>query len=997
MKKMKKITALILAGVLCTSSLSGIPADTLLASEEGSGTSTTTFDFEDSTNPFESLNNEAETVWGIADNPLDSSDKEFKFTKSTSLTSGYSKYELKDQYLAGSSIESVSGTITFHKGMNKTVFVVAEYTDADNWHGFGISYGNNKLTIVRQRMEGGSLKATAGTHTYVSSYTDINNAEGEYYSYNQPQSSSFTLTGAAKNYLVLNYTLEYYQADASVGGGYRAKITFSQDESETTLTHLTYASGLGSTMMYALAYDVPKEIYVDDITIQLVCGHSTTKEDDDEQYLASAGDCKTHKTYYTSCVSCGGATSETFESTTFGDHKSSVTETGYDKLCDLCGTQIEAGNGTSELVNGKLIDFEKAGHRTLFESKNTEWADWGIVASPVTDDTNSALKLTSSTTAISKYQLRDQYVSGTTIQSVSGKVAIKIGDTAGLYVVTKYTEDTDDTDDVDESSSTGFWLYSDNAGELWLMRAQHPDPNGKYVLTTHNPSIWKDKYTDVYNDTQYRYSTTNLGLTTSYTWVDWKLEYYAGDSDKGGGYRAKMTLSQGGQELLTLPTVVGEFGSFLMFTTAGTNKTVYLDDITVTLQEQTCAHSNVVEVADEKYLANAGDCENYKTYYKRCADCGEAMSDTFTSDVLGNHNLTEFTAVAGDCDTAGSKAYWDCSVCEKKFYDANATQEVLKDEDLVIPAGHSWNEEEYVSDATQHWHTCSKCSTASEKQAHTWGNDATNPNKLKCTECGYVTAQDVLPMICGAKIKADTEEADATQYLRYDIDFSAMKNNAAACGLTVSEYGVIAVGTTKAVMTLEDVRALSKNNPATVKSQKVTSQEDLDKLGTSGLVTVKIKRDVKDYGRRTTIVAFMKVGDQTYYSYNKDYDSYTGIANNGIASKGVMDVMKPYLYDGKYGTDIAPDENTLTYTQKAFDNFWTEVETYVSDYEVFGIWGENPDKDTVKTTYLDNYISGAMTVPSDTGSEEYKQYQAAKQLAVCVFSKANELLASSVN
>ncbi|MCQ2793550.1 MAG: hypothetical protein MJ221_03965, partial [Bacilli bacterium] len=42
----------------------------------------------------------------------------------------------------------------------------------------------------------------------------------------------------------------------------------------------------------------------------------------------------------------------------------------------------------------------------------------------------------------------------------------------------------------------------------------------------------------------------------------------------------------------------------------------------------------------------------------------------------GNHNLAHHDASDGDCKNKGNIEYWDCSVCEKKYSDANATTEV---------------------------------------------------------------------------------------------------------------------------------------------------------------------------------------------------------------------------------------------------------------------------------------------------------------------------------
>ena len=79
----------------------------------------------------------------------------------------------------------------------------------------------------------------------------------------------------------------------------------------------------------------------------------------------------------------------------------------------------------------------------------------------------------------------------------------------------------------------------------------------------------------------------------------------------------------------------------------------------------------------------------YTTY--TCSRC----DDSHTADevpALG-HTITAVVAKAATCETAGNIAYWECTVCDKYFSDAEGTTEIAAAE-VVIPAtGHNWGDD----------------------------------------------------------------------------------------------------------------------------------------------------------------------------------------------------------------------------------------------------------------------------------------------------------------
>ena len=63
-----------------------------------------------------------------------------------------------------------------------------------------------------------------------------------------------------------------------------------------------------------------------------------------------------------------------------------------------------------------------------------------------------------------------------------------------------------------------------------------------------------------------------------------------------------------------------------------------------------------------------------------------------TDPCADGHTLTAVPEVPATCETAGTKAYWECSVCRKLFSDADGKNETTL-EALTIPAtGHAWGQ-----------------------------------------------------------------------------------------------------------------------------------------------------------------------------------------------------------------------------------------------------------------------------------------------------------------
>lgn len=87
------------------------------------------------------------------------------------------------------------------------------------------------------------------------------------------------------------------------------------------------------------------------------------------------------------------------------------------------------------------------------------------------------------------------------------------------------------------------------------------------------------------------------------------------------------------------------------------------------------------------------------TPYWDCSVCHKYFSDADgTTEVndgswlkpFVSHTLTPHGANDYSCTEAGNSAYWECSVCDKFFSDANGTTEIEEDS-WILPAAHRWD------------------------------------------------------------------------------------------------------------------------------------------------------------------------------------------------------------------------------------------------------------------------------------------------------------------
>ena len=116
------------------------------------------------------------------------------------------------------------------------------------------------------------------------------------------------------------------------------------------------------------------------------------------------------------------------------------------------------------------------------------------------------------------------------------------------------------------------------------------------------------------------------------------------------------------------------------------------------------------------------------------ADCTVEVTDSEIALEKVSHKLTKTEAKAPTCTKAGNIEYWTCSVCKKLFSDSEGKNEITT-ASVVIPAtGHTADDSGWNSNGTDHWHVCTTCNAVLDKAAHS-GGAATCQAKAICDIC----------------------------------------------------------------------------------------------------------------------------------------------------------------------------------------------------------------------------------------------------------------------
>lgn len=150
-----------------------------------------------------------------------------------------------------------------------------------------------------------------------------------------------------------------------------------------------------------------------------------------------------------------------------------------------------------------------------------------------------------------------------------------------------------------------------------------------------------------------------------------------------------------------------------------------------------------------------------ETTPQKCTEC-----DYIITPALGHtHHMTPVAANPATCTEDGNKAYYVCSGCSKWFEDATGNVEITDHSSVVLGhLGHDWADAtctapktcsrcgategtplghnfavSWSSDASGHWHACSRCDAKDGEATHTPDREAaTETDPIKCTECDYI-------------------------------------------------------------------------------------------------------------------------------------------------------------------------------------------------------------------------------------------------------------------
>ena len=136
--------------------------------------------------------------------------------------------------------------------------------------------------------------------------------------------------------------------------------------------------------------------------------------------------------------------------------------------------------------------------------------------------------------------------------------------------------------------------------------------------------------------------------------------------------------------------------------------------------------------ATATYLKSEATCTSKAVYYKNCATCDKAGTATFEYGSTKAHTYTEkvdgaYLKSAASC-TAKAVYYKSCSVCGIKGTETFEVGEA---------PSHNY-QTTWSTDASSHWHECTKCGDKKDLTSHTAGAAATESTAQTCTVCGYV-------------------------------------------------------------------------------------------------------------------------------------------------------------------------------------------------------------------------------------------------------------------
>ena len=176
-------------------------------------------------------------------------------------------------------------------------------------------------------------------------------------------------------------------------------------------------------------------------------------------------------------------------------------------------------------------------------------------------------------------------------------------------------------------------------------------------------------------------------------------------------------------------------------------------------KNETTAHKLVKTDAKAATCTTPGNkeywtCDVCKKVFSDAAGKNKiALADT-TIAALG-HKLTKTDKVDSTCTATGHEAYWTCSRCKGIFADEQGATATTLDNLTIAKKAHTSGD--YVTNATEHFKTCSVCGTEIEKsrEKHTFVKDDTTG--VETCKCGYAI---------GGKVDENHQHAAGNDWFR---------------------------------------------------------------------------------------------------------------------------------------------------------------------------------------------------------------------------------------
>lgn len=122
---------------------------------------------------------------------------------------------------------------------------------------------------------------------------------------------------------------------------------------------------------------------------------------------------------------------------------------------------------------------------------------------------------------------------------------------------------------------------------------------------------------------------------------------------------------------------------------------IVLDQPQETVDEEPVQGTGTVDPEQPEEDPQAEPAEDQKTETPEAPMADPPETPDEDPSECKHESLTKFPKVKATCSAEGTKLYYECNSCGKKFFDQAATKEVASDSDLVIPIdpdAHDWDD-----------------------------------------------------------------------------------------------------------------------------------------------------------------------------------------------------------------------------------------------------------------------------------------------------------------